>query len=460
MITPIFANKISYQNQYSNQRVQQPSFKSCWGGMCSSSATKSAYKGDALKYISGQIRWSRETASRFEELIVNDRNFEEALIHNFGRIREYIESNFTNPFNCKVLLNYPQYITPNRIFENPDIHKGLASISYATEEDLQKLRLFFQYCSENLLLKEFQFFPKEGIREAIKHENIDYLSFLMNERMLIPETKNGEIDVQTIMLGRNSKNPAIRMFFDNDFLMHKARKHEYFSRGLYNEPPFREIKFTYDDVIKSEEELSRMDPRQQMEFWAQDNNMDTIKRMRADDEYYRQLHRFPKTEPKILDEPIYSQEEIKKCFKTIISDIRADEDTYGQAQLATLYSIVHRNEFGLIKDAPLNLSGGRLQHLLAELYINPTDREEVNAVKAIIGRLKNVGANLDAFDDLGETALKRAVDAENVVVVESLLENGANPYACERGADSARKVAEISSNINIFNLFERHDLRR
>ena len=449
MITPIFANQITYQKQYYNNRISQPSFKGLFGS-----------SNEAIKYVKGCVQWSRKNAGEFDRLLEDKQKMEMMLKRNVDGIKDYVESNFENPFNCKVLLDFPYSLDGNRIFENADIHKGLSSISYASEESLGKLRRLFQYCTDSLLLREGDLYPNEGIREAIRKENIDYLSFLMNERMLLPYARNGEIDAQTVMLGRSSENPDIRQFFDDDFLMHKAQRHDYFSRGLYNDPPFRIYHATYENAMKAQEEFSHMTPRQQMDYLAYDGSVEPYRRMRANEEHYQKTHKFSKTEPKVLDEPTYSTDEIKKYFQSIVSDIRADEDKYGQVQLKTLYSIANYDLLKHIKDAPLNVTGGKLQHLLAEIYINPTEKTEVNAANQIIKNLKNAGANLDAFDDLGETALKRAVDAENTVVVRGLLDNGANPYACSNGADSARKVAENSNNIDIFNLFERYDLRR
>lgn len=449
MITPIFANQIISQKKYYNNRISQPSFNGLFGS-----------GNDAMKYVKGCVQWSRKNAGEFDRLLADKQKFETMLSRNVDGIKDFVECNFENPFNCKILLDFPYDLDGRRIFENADIHKGLSSISYASEESLGKLRRLFQYCTDSLLLKEDNLYPNEGIREAIRKENIDYLSFLMNERMLLPYARNGEIDAQTVMLGRNSENPDIRQFFSDDFLMHKARRHDYFSRGLYNEPPFQIRNITLEDAIKAQEEFSHMTPRQQLDFMAYDGSVEPYRRMRADEEHYQKAHQFSKTEPKVLDEPTYSTDEIKRYFKSIVSDIRADEDKYGQAQLETLYSIANYGILKHIKDVPLNVTGGKLQHLLAEIYINPTEKTEVNAANQIIKNLKSAGANLDAFDDLGETALKRAVDAENTVVVRSLLENGANPYACSNGADSARKAAEISNNIDIFNLFERYDLRR
>ena len=136
------------------------------------------------------------------------------LRQNTDGIKDFVESNFENPFNCKILLNFPYDLDGKRIFENANIHKGLSSISYSSDESLGKLRRLFQYCADSLLLKENNFYANEGIREAIKKENIDYLSFLMNERMLLPYAKNGEIDTQTIILGRYSDNYDIRQFFN------------------------------------------------------------------------------------------------------------------------------------------------------------------------------------------------------------------------------------------------------
>lgn len=447
MITPV--NTITYQNQHSKNRITQPSFKGLFG-TCN----------ETIKYVKGCVKWSKSNADKFDRLLADEKNIETILRQNTDGIKDFVESNFENPFNCKILLNFPYDLDGKRIFENANIHKGLSSISYASDESLGKLRRLFQYCSDSLLLKESDFYANDGIREAIKKENIDYLSFLMNERMYLPYAKNGEIDTQTVMLGRCSDNPDIRQFFDDNFLMHKARKHDYFSRGLYNEPLFQINRVTLEDAMKFQKEFSRMTSHQKLDYLAYDGSVKPYREMREDEEYYNRLHKFSKTEPKILDEPEVDTEKIKEFFKKVISTIRADEDKFGQVRLETLYKIATHKDFSNIKDASMNITGGKLQHLLAESYINPTDKQETKIATTIIEKLKDSGANLDACDDLGETGLKRAVDTENVVVAKALLDNGANPHVCSNGADSAGKAAEISSNIDIFNLFERYYLRR
>ncbi len=449
MITPIFFNRITYPNQYSNNRITPPSFKGL-SGDCS----------EAIKYVTGGVRWSRSNAVKFDRLLADKQKMEAMLRQNVDGIKDFVENNFENPFNCKILLDFPYYLDGDRIFENADIHKGLSSISYTSEESLGKLRKLFRYCTDSLLLKEGDFYANEGIREAVKKENINYLSFLMNERMLLPYTKDWEIDAQTVILGRSSDNPDIRQFFDENFLMHQARKHDYFSRGLYNEPLFQIHDVTLEDVMKAQEALSDMTPSERLAYFAYDGSAELYKKMQEDEKYYNNLHKFSKTKPKILDEPEVDIENIKNFFKKIISTIRADEEKFGQVRLETLYKIVNHKDFANIKNAPMNITGGRLQHLLAETYINPTDKQEIKVARTIIEKLKLAGADLDACDDLGETGLKRAVDAENTVVAKALLDNGANPNVCSNGTDSACKAAENSSNIDIFNLFERYYLRR
>lgn len=446
MITPV--NTITYQNQYSRNRITPPSFKGWYGGC-----------NKAMKYVKGEVKWSRSNADKFDRLLADKQNFETMLRQNTDGIKDFVESNFENPFNCKILLNFPYDLDGKRIFENANIHKGLSSISYSSDESLGKLRRLFQYCADSLLLKENNFYANEGIREAIKKENIDYLSFLMNERMLLPYAKNGEIDTQTIILGRYSDNYDIRQFFNDNFLMHKARRHDYFSRGLYNEPLFQTHNITFENAMKIHEEFSRMTPSQQLDYIAYDGSVKPYKKLREDEEYYNKSHKFSKTEPKILDEPEVDIEKTKEFFKKVISTIRADEDKFGQVRLETLYKIATHKDFTNIKNASMNITGGKLQHLLAESYINPTDKQEIKIAKNIVEKLKESGANLDACDDLGETGLKRAVDAENVVVAKALLDNGANPHVCSNGADSAGKAAELSSNIDIFKLFEIYYLR-
>jgi len=278
----------------------------------------------------------------------------------------------------------------------------------------------------------------------------------MNERMLIPYNRNGEIDSKTVMLGRSSENPNIRMFFDDNFLMHKAKRHDYFSRGLYNEPfVLRDVKF--EDVLIGERELAAMSPQENLDYLAQDNFGHIMKRIRTDEEHYRNANQFQYAEPKVLYKPTPSKinaEQIKEIYRNVTSSLRSDEDKFGQARLKTLFQIANGEDFMCIKDAPLNIAGGRLQHLLAETYINPTDKSEVQMAKSILEKLKETGANLDVFDELGETALKRAVDAENTIIVKYLTEIcKANPLACSKDAKSAFEAAELSTNADIYNIF-------
>ena len=162
MITPIFANKITYQNLDYNNRISQPSFNGLFGR-----------ENEAIKYVRGCVQWSRKNAGEFDRLLEDKQKMEMMLKRNVDGIKDYVESNFENPFNCKVLLDFPYSLDGRRIFENADIHKGLSSISYASEESLAKLRRLFQYCTDSLLLKERDFYANEGIREAIRKENID-----------------------------------------------------------------------------------------------------------------------------------------------------------------------------------------------------------------------------------------------------------------------------------------------
>ena len=456
MITPILANKIQYQNKFPNQKGAHPVFTARY-----SSAQSSAIRtcNEAYEYIVGSVRWSEEAASHFEKLILKDNIFKANLTRNANQIKDIAESFLSNPYNCLVLLNFPYAFEKDRIFEDSSIHEGLASISYASKDRITKLRKFFLYCTQCLNLKDSQLFQNKAIKEAIKKENTDYLSFLMNERFFLPEINSGKMDLETIALGKNSKDPDIRKFFEDDYLMHVARKQDYRIQEMpiNNYFPFSISHMTLEDAEEAENFLSKLDPAQKEAFWAYDGYIDITDRASANK---KQIHNIPKAETIKTEEPIYSQEEIKDFFKKISAKIRSDEDKYGQVQLQTLCSIINKNEFKYTKDAPLNVTGRKLQHLLAEIYINPTEKEEIKIVKYIIEKLKNFGTNLDAFDDLGETALKRAVDAENTVVAQALLDNGANPYACSNGADSARKAAEMSNNINIFNMFELHDIRR
>ena len=112
MITPIFFNRITYPNQYSNNRITPPSFKGL-SGDCS----------EAIKYVTGGVRWSRSNAVKFDRLLADKQKMEAMLRQNVDGIKDFVENNFENPFNCKILLDFPYYLDGDRIFENADIKK-------------------------------------------------------------------------------------------------------------------------------------------------------------------------------------------------------------------------------------------------------------------------------------------------------------------------------------------------
>ena len=83
MITPIFANQITYQKQHSNNRISQPVFKGLFGN-----------SNEAIKYVKGCVQWSRKNAGEFDRLLADKQKFEMMLNRNVDGIKDFVESNF------------------------------------------------------------------------------------------------------------------------------------------------------------------------------------------------------------------------------------------------------------------------------------------------------------------------------------------------------------------------------
>jgi ankyrin repeat protein len=67
------------------------------------------------------------------------------------------------------------------------------------------------------------------------------------------------------------------------------------------------------------------------------------------------------------------------------------------------------------------------------------------------------GANIDAQDHTGRTALIYATYAENTDVVKLLLENGANTMIRDNNNQTALDIATHQNFIEIANLIRHHD---
>lgn len=391
-------------------------------------------------YINGKIPYSPKDMDNFEQIIC-DKNLDmrDLSLNPKNRLFDFVAENLQNPYNARLLIEFPYDVNPKKIFVDANIHKGLARLNYRNPENKAKLKNMYDYICSNQCLKEHNLFPVAAIREAIMANNIEYLSYLMDERRMIPAYPDGSVDPATIIMGRNSSNGFIRDFFDEEYLLRKTSQRAYFIPSLYNDTPkMRSLTDSeIDEIMNSkptikdlandsffEEPIYEGDLRSQAE---------TIKRSSNPAEYG------------------ISQADLDKSVQKVSQKIQEDEEKYGQVRFRTLSNIAADYKFSMIKNSPLNITGCRLVHLIAETPVEPSEQYILDEV---FENLKKYGADFNIFDDFGETALRRAVEAENYPVIKKLLQDcKANPYAAGKDAQCAYTAAMQSDNAKIAKLF-------
>lgn len=256
------------------------------------------------------------------------------------------------------------------------LYKELAKFDYYNRLNSDSLFKVFQYATNALRVRDEELRPDIAILEGIRNNNVEYLRVLMERRELIPMQPDGEISVDVIMKGRNHSNPNIRSFFDDKYLEKKTYYRDMLE--IEETPPAYTI-IEGSDIF--EEMMGFQKPDLRSEFLKSTSNL--------------WLNR----------------------TKQAISD---DEERFGSVRLATLERIVHHDGFEAIKDESLNISGSKILHLLAEIYINPNSTEEMELLDSIMKKCRNINYNFNITNDFAETALDKAREAENTPLIEAL----------------------------------------
>lgn len=394
-------------------------------------------------YINGKIKCTPKTCNEFEGLLNRgELDFRDVKSTAGEKFFDFIAQNLHNPFNARLLLEFPYDVNPKKIFIDENIHKGLAKLNYRNPEIYTKLKNMYNYICNNQCLKEHDLFPIAGIREGIKAQNVEYLSYLMDERRMIPALPNGTVDAETIVMGKSSPNEFVREFFDEEYLLRKTSQRAYYIPSLYNEVPIMRS-FTpkeIDAILETPKIKPSLDELANDSFFEEPI-------------YQGNLRHQAETIKKSDDPAAYgiSQAELKKSVEKVTKRIQEDEEKHGQVRLRTLNNISADYNFSLIKNKPLNITGSRLVHLIAETPVNPSENSLLNNT---FENLIKYHTNFDVLDDFGETALKRAVDAENYPVIHKLLQDcNANPYMAGKDAQSAYIAATQSNNAKLISLF-------
>ncbi len=392
---------------------------------------------EASKYLTGNVEFNPQTVKRFTN-IISERNFDnyDSLSGFLEILMPAVRENLSNPFSGIFLLKYLRKLSfnflKNGLFNREAaIYKGLTQHDYNDKELCKQLGDMFRHLSNNVKMKDEEMRTDIAFREAIRNNNPTFLRVIMDDRELIPKTPDGEIAVDIIAEGKAHHNPQIRCFFDDRYLLKKANNRELLEEE--ERGPAYQI-FTMSDLYRSNaliEEMGKMiesmPPRYSKALSNAMKNHNVASFSKAES-----------VRNKFLD--------------SVKSAIDNDEDNFGQVKLSTIGNIVKNPNFQNVMHKSLNICGSKILHLLAEIDI----ADEQCLLREIIDNLVNNGYNFNAVDDFGETALKKAVEAENIPLVRALSDI-ANPYIQSGDGLSAYQVIKSTTNQEIKDIYKTCD---
>ncbi|MCM1003168.1 MAG: ankyrin repeat domain-containing protein [Candidatus Gastranaerophilales bacterium] len=396
---------------------------------------------EASKYLTGNVEFNPQTVKKFTN-IISERNFDnyDSLSRFLEILMPAVSENLSNPFSGIFLLKHLRKLSfnflKNGLFNREAvIYKGLTQHDYNDKELCKQLGDMFRHLSNNVKMKDEEMRTDIAFREAIRNNNPTFLRVIMDDRELIPKTPDGEIAFDIIAEGKAHHNPQIRCFFDDRYLLKKANNRELLEEE--ERGPAYQI-FTMSDLYRSdalidemEKMIESMPPRYSKALSNAMKNHNVTSFSKADPLGYR-------------------------FFTSVKAAIDKDEEDFGQVRISTISNIVKYPEFSIIKNKSLNISGSKVLHLLAEININPNNANEQRLLKEIISELENCHYDFNAVDDFGETALKKAVEAENVLLVRALAKI-ANPYFATGSGSSALDVIFETTNQEIKDIYGRRD---
>lgn len=278
---------------------------------------------------------------------------------------------------AKLVLRNPCWLRKELFSDGISLfYKELAKFDYYNRFYSDGLFKMFQYASNTLRVRDEELRPDIAILEGIRNNNVEYLRVLMERRELVPLQPNGEVSVDVILEGRNHSNPDIRSFFDDRYLEKKTYNRDMLR--IEETPPAYTI-IEGSDIYREMMGIQKPDLRG--EFLKSSSNL---------------------------------------WLNKAKQKISNDEDMFGAVKLSTLERIVNHDSFEFIKNESLNISGSKILHLLAEIYINPNNKEEMELLDSIMAKCRKVNYNFNITNDFGETALDKAREAESDVLVQRI----------------------------------------
>lgn len=311
-------------------------------------------------------------------------------------------------------LRNPSLINESH-FKDGIIHTGLAKLNYYYPENAQNLKKLYRYVISTLRIESPQRRPDIAIREGLRNNNAEYLRILIDEMGVIPMDPKGEVPVDILIMGKESPDRNIRNLFDDEYL---RRKTSVLGWGAWddNRKPY-EIIEGVDIFREMFEEFNRGTVTDLYsgiypDFFEGDWN--TPENRNALEELFNKTE---KSNASSLLANTNIQQETLDSAKKIIEQ---DEENYGLVTINSIMKIVNDPNFRTIKDISLNISGSKILHLLAEIYINQNDKTEMKMLDYIIKSCELADYNFDITNDFGETALDKAMEANSVPLIEVL----------------------------------------
>lgn len=408
------------------QNATRPAFQS-----------RAAMFEEALEYITGNVEFNTQTRKRFTNIISN-KNFDnyDNCVRFLEHLLPIVVDNIFNPFSGMWILSNLRKLSfnflKNELFQrNAIIYKGLTQLDYNDEELSRQLGDMYKHLSNNVKMKDEEMRTDIAFKEALRNNNPTFLRVIMDDRELTPKIPNGELDVDVIAEGKVHPNPQIRCFFDDRYLLKKTSNREHLKeeeRGPAYQVYSLSSLYRSDSWLEDiERQINSMPPRYSK---ALSNAMRN-----------HNVTSFSKSNP------------IENTFLDFVkSAIDKDEEKFGQVRLSTICNIIKNPEFWNVKDESLNISGSKILHLLAEISIDANDVNEQRLLKKIISELGNSEYDFNAVDDFGETAIKKAIEAENIPLVRALADI-ANPYIKKGNGISAMEVLRETANQEIKDIY-------
>lgn len=415
------------------------------------SFTSNSVMENSRRFVTGSYNVDKNSLHKFSTLIKSPdfKPFADIMAGQESFIGKVFE-NISNPFSGMVILSCYAMLDKDflkeNLFKSGSIHSGLAQLDYTDYETRQKLRQFYKYVTNDLGLKDNEIQAHTAIEEGLKHNNLEYLKVLMDERELTPQLPNGEMSVSVIMNGKHHSNPQIRSLFDDNYLLRKT-----INRSILEAEEAPKVCEIYDgskmftsDVLKNmySEKIS-----------VEDMANDSLSIAKPKEEKYTPngfKYTQAKSKPQIVSE---FSKQVDKC-------IDEDENEFGEVQFRTLYNIITNKNFANIKDKVYGVSGNKILHLLAQTYVNPNSEEELNTAYYLIDLLDLYKYDLNALNDFGETAAKLAVDSENTGMLTAFLAHSDKIDFLKHGenSQSAYDAMVLSENDDIAFFTENMDV--